>query len=288
MQKSLYVALAGAPNAGKSSLMNYIIGQKIAIVTPKVQTTRSIIRGLVTKDETQFIFIDTPGLFKPNAQHKLESSIVRSAWSGINEADYLLLLIDSTEKNPIDVEILKRLKNENISAVITKSDKSKLEKIEKIKQELEGLERFENIFIVSSRTGEGVNEMLEKLGQKAQPHPWPFPEGEVTDASVRFLSTEITRETLFFNLKEELPYSIAVETESWKEDEDGRTVIRQVIYVLKENHKIIIVGKGGSMIKKIGTDSRQKIKNLLGSEEVDLFLFVKVRPDWMNERDLLN
>lgn len=289
MSKKLsIVALAGMPNAGKSTLTNLLVGQKISIVTPKVQTTRFNTRGIVNLRETQIIFIDTPGLFKP--KKPLEKQIVRSAWDGINEVDIICFLIDpNSDFLEYLLTIKERVKNNNqiCIAVINKIDKLRDKKtLLPIMESLNQLSIFHSIFMISALRGNGIDNLLSFITQNAKEMPWLFKEDEVTDKTEREIAEEVTRETLYMTLAEELPYSIEVKTEKWEELDDGSAKIHQVIHVLKESQKNIIVGKQGAKIKEVGSKSRVKISNIL-DRPIHLFLYVKVKEDWIEKQCLL-
>jgi len=286
-EKTLTVALAGAPNAGKSTLTNYIIGEKVSIVSPKVQTTRDLIRGIFIDKNTQIIFIDTPGVFIPKKVRLLERKIVKTAWSGIGTADIVCLLIDSTEKFGDKVKtILDEFKKREIKhvLVLNKVDAIKKPKLLTLTKEItDYFPNFSEIFMISAKTGEGVDDLKKYLLDQAKDGKWTFKEDEITDAPIKFLASEITREKLFEELNEELPYSIDVETEKWEEFDNGDIKIQQIIYVLKENQKSIVLGKRGQLIKKVGIEARQEIEKFL-NKKVHLFLFVKLKPDWIEEK----
>jgi GTP-binding protein Era len=286
-QKVLTVALAGAPNAGKSTLMNNIIGEKISIISPKVQTTRDLIRGVFVQKETQIIFTDTPGVFIPEKVRLLERKIVKTAWSGIRDADMACLLIDSTERFTEKIKIiLDEFKKREIKCVLAlnKVDAVRKPKLLELTTQLtEYYPAFGEIFMISGKTGEGVDHLIKYLMEQAQDGEWVFKEDEISDVPVKFLASEVTREKLFLQLDEELPYSIDVETEKWEEFKNGDIRIQQVISVLKESQKAIILGKGGRTIKQIGIEAREELGNYF-EKKVHLFLFVKVKEDWIEEK----
>jgi len=290
-ERVLYAAICGEPNVGKSTLLNQLLGQKLSIVTPKVQTTRSVLRGIMlyktASYHSQIILFDTPGIFPARPGQKLERAIVKNAWQGVKEADYCLVIIDASQAISENTKgLLRSLQNKEkeVSIIINKIDLVK--NIDSLKAEIASYSIFEKQFYISALKGKGTGELLEFLASKALPAPWPYPEDEISDAPSRYLAAEFTRESLFLHLSEELPYAIAVETEFWQEQEDGSVKIHQVIYVLREGHKNIILGKAGSLIKKIGIKARQEIEQLLG-RRVHLFLHVKVRPNWMDNKELL-
>ncbi|WCR57910.1 GTPase Era [Wolbachia endosymbiont of Ctenocephalides felis wCfeJ] len=282
-QKCLFVTIAGLPNAGKSTLINSIVGSKIAIVTPKVQTTRTQIRGITICNDTQIIFTDSPGIF--SAETKLEKALVKSAWSAIKGDDITLLLVDASNylKNIERIKTifaqLQRTKARCI-LVINKIDLIKKPELKMTYEHLNLLYRFEKIFTISALRSEGLSDLMNYLSEVAPVSPWFYGEDQITDSSTSFLSAEITREKLFLNLREELPYSTAVITEQFQEKKDKSLIIKQVIFVLKDSYKKIVLGKNGNSIKKIGTEARAELEKLF-KRKVHLFLFVKVRP-WTN------
>jgi len=286
-QKILTVALAGAPNAGKSTLTNYLVGEKVSIISPKVQTTRDLIRGIFIDGNTQIIFIDTPGVFIPKKARLLERKIVKTAWSGIGDADLVCLLIDSTEGLTQKVKvILDEFKKKEINNIIVlnKVDLVKKPKLlDLTKQITDYYPNFKEIFMISAKTGEGVDKLKDYLVKQAIDGEWIFKDDEITDAPIKFLASEITREKLFLKLNQELPYAVDVETENWEEFNNGDIKIQQVIYVLKENQKSIILGKRGRLIKEIGMEVREELSKFL-NRKIHLFLFVKLKEDWIEEK----
>lgn len=279
MTKSAVISIVGRPNAGKSTLLNRLIGHKISIVTPKVQTTRSMIKGIVTRDDTQFVFIDTPGIFEP--KKTLEKAMVRCAWSSIIGADIVLLLLDiRDELDEMQLQIIDRLKEQKINLVIllNKIDISDL-KTALLKYQVTTLLPNTPVFLISAMNGDGVDNLVSYLESQSPEKPWYYDEDDITTLPMRFLASEITREHLFLELQDELPYNLTVDTETWEEFKDGSVKIRQVIIVSRASHKSIVLGKNGSMIKKIGQEARKQIKDCLGME-THLFLFVKVRENW--------
>jgi GTP-binding protein Era len=279
VQKLLSACIIGKPNVGKSSLLNKIVGQQISIVTPKVQTTRSIITGIITTKDTQIILFDTPGIFEPKGS--LEKSMVRCAWSSINSADIVVLVLDSTILiDKITLQILDRIKNLQIPLVFL------LNKIDLTTKYLEETEKYliqhfsdYKICKCSALTGAGIDAVLSYLVAQASPSHWLYGDEEVTNLPMRFLAAEITREQLFLELEQELPYNLGVYTEDWKEKSDESVLINQVIVVSKDAYKAIILGKNGKKIKEIGIKARIKIAEVLGLK-IHLFLFVKVREKW--------
>ena len=286
-QKILTVALAGASNAGKSTLTNYLVGEKVSIISPKVQTTRDLIRGVFVEGNTQIVFVDTPGVFIPKKARLLERKIVKTAWSGIRDAELVCLLIDSTEGFTQKIKtILDEFKKKEINniLVLNKVDLVKKPKLlDLTKQITEYYPDFKEIFMISAKTGEGVDKLKDYLMKQAFDGEWIFKDDEITDAPLKFLASEITREKLFLKLNQELPYSVDVETENWEEFDNGDIKIQQVIYVLKENQKSIILGKKGKLIKEIGMEVREELGKFL-NRKVHLFLFVKLKENWIEEK----
>ena len=284
--KAGFVAVIGAPNAGKSTLVNHLVGFKVSIVTHKVQTTRTRIRGVCMHGASQIIFVDTPGIFEP--KRKLDRAMVDAAWLGADDADLIIFLYDVTRRE-VDSDtsrILSGLKENNKEAILV------LNKIDLVKSELllPIIKRFqeENIFsdtfLVSAENGSGCEKLLEYLSVRIPDSPWLYPEDEVSDLPQRLLAAEITREQVLLKLHQELPYGATVETEEWTERDDGAIVINQIIYVKRPGHKKIALGRNGNMIKAIGKASRQELQVLL-DRTVHLFLFVKVRENWMEDPD---
>lgn len=286
-ERLLTVALAGAPNAGKSTLLNHLIGEKVSIMSPKVQTTRDLIRGILIDDETQIIFIDTPGVFIPKKARLLERKIVKTAWSGIRTADLTCLLVDSAEGfNQKIKTILDEFKSKEIDAILilNKVDLVHKPKLLDLTTKItEYYPDFKEIFMISAKDGHGVDALKKYLLTQSVESPWIYNDDEITDAPMKFLASEITREKLFLKLNKELPYSIDIETENWEEFKNGDIKIQQVIYVLRENQKSIILGKRGNLLKEVGTEARKELEEFLG-KKVHLFLFVKVKENWIEEK----
>ena len=279
VEKCGFVTLLGAPNAGKSTLVNYAVGVKVSIVSPKVQTTRARIRGIFVKNNCEIILIDTPGIFKP--KRRLDRAMVAAAWQDAEYSDLRLLLVDA--KRGIDDDtrsIIDSLKKNKLTAVLVlnKSDLVKPARLVELSARLNEIGFFQETFMLSAATGQGVD-LLEDYLMSAMPEgPFMFPADQVSDLPDKLLAAEITREKLYMNLNQELPYISTVQTDSFKEDEKG-VRIDQTIYVEKNNQKQIVIGKNGSMIKKIGIQSRQELEKLFECR-VHLFLFVKVREKW--------
>lgn len=280
------VALVGAPNAGKSTLLNAFVGSKISIVTPKVQTTRARVTGVAITGATQLVFVDTPGIFSP--RRRLERAMVDAAWSGAHDADVAVLLVDA--RRPADTEdddtagIVAGLKAVGSKAilVLNKVDLVEKNKLLALSDALNQTGIFSETFMISALTGDGVTDLLEFIARDLPPGPWLYPEDQIADIPLRLLAAEVTREKLFMQLHQELPYHLTVETESWEERNDGSVKIDQVVYVTRGTHKGIVLGKGGQLIKSVGSAARQDLEEFL-ERRVHLFLFVKVREDWLNE-----
>ena len=281
-QKCAFVAILGAPNAGKSTLLNYVIGSKISIVSPKVQTTRGKVRGIYIKDNTQLILVDTAGIFKP--ARRLDRAMVAGAWTESDEADMRLVLIDAkkgldTNTNLIIQNLIKSKKKAVL--VINKIDQVTSSKLATLASQLGSMDLWSDIFYVSAKTGKGIPELMDYLCTKASESPWLFTADEMTDMPDRLFAAEVTREKLFMNLQNELPYHLTVETTSFKETQNAIR-IEQNIIVERTAHRMIILGRGGQMIKKIGQQSRLELTKQLG-KKVSLFLFVKVRENWIDD-----
>ncbi|MFM8700516.1 MAG: GTPase Era [Hyphomicrobiales bacterium] len=278
-----FVALIGAPNAGKSTLINRLVGSKVSIVSRKVQTTRTLIRGIAIEGNSQIIFVDTPGIFAP--KRRLDRAMVTSAWSGAGDAEFVALLIDVRRGIDDEVDaILQKLPgiSQPVALIMNKIDLVERERLLSLAQELNGRFKFIETFMVSAENGDGVPHIREVLARLMPPGPWLYPEDQVSDAPLRMLAAEITREKLFERLHDELPYQLTVETESWQERKDGAVRIEQTIYVARETHRKIILGKGGQSIKAIGEQARREIAVEIEAP-VHLFLFVKVRENWVND-----
>lgn len=280
-QRCGYVAFLGAPNAGKSTLMNRMVGSKLAIVTPKAQTTRSRITGVSLHKNTQIVCLDVPGVFNPGEQ-KFEKAMVSCAWGGVGDADIVLFMLDA--KKGLDEEneaILARLKETGRKAflVLNKIDTLDTKKLLPLTQSLMEAYAFEQVLMISATKGDGVEVLLDAIAEHMPEGPWLFDEEHLTDVPMRVLSSEITREKCFLFMRQELPYSLNVETESWKEQRDGSVRIEQNIYVEREGQKGIVLGAGGAQLKKIGEAARRDIERNLQCR-AHLFLFVKVRENW--------
>lgn len=278
------VALIGAPNVGKSTLLNSLVGSKISIVTHKVQTTRTRVRGIAIHERSQIIFVDTPGIFSPD--RRLERAMVAAAWSGAEDADAIVLLYDSN-RSRIDANtqaILAGLKERGRSCVLAlnKIDLIKRERLLNLAAEFEATGLIEATFMISALQGDGCHDLLVYLGSRMPPGPWLFPEDQLSDFPLRLLAAEITREQLYLQLHQELPYALTVEGETWEEFDNGDVRIQQVIFVRDSRHKAICLGKNGMKIRLVREKSQKEIENLLG-RRVHLFLHVKVRENWIND-----
>ncbi|MDX1736641.1 MAG: GTPase Era [Alphaproteobacteria bacterium] len=275
-----FVALIGAPNAGKSTLMNRFVGTKVSIVTHKVQTTRSRVLGVVIEDQDQIVFVDTPGIFAP--KRRLDRAMVRAAWDGAKDADEVVLLIDAQAGLKGDVAaIIENLKETNRKAIvaINKIDKVKRENLLALTDQLNQTGICKEIFMISALNGDGAADLLKHLCNAMPEGHWLFPEDQITDMPLRLMAAEVTREKLFINVHQELPYELAVETETWEEFKNGSVKIEQTIYVRRESQRSIILGKNGQRIKKIGADAREELIEMF-DRPVHLFLYVKVRERW--------
>ncbi|HTW52877.1 MAG TPA: GTPase Era, partial [Stellaceae bacterium] len=278
-----YVALIGAPNAGKSTLLNRLVGQKLAIVTPKVQTTRSRLLGIATDGDTQLIFVDTPGIFAP--RRRLDRAMVAAAWAGASDADVSVLLVDAVHGCDDDTRrIVERLKAERRPAILAlnKIDLVRREILLALAAQLSKEGHFEQIFMISGLTGDGVEDLRQHLATSVPAGPFLFPPDQLSDAPERFLAAEVTREQVFLQLHDELPYSATVETENWQERPDGSVRVEQVIYVRRPGQRAIVLGEGGKRIKTIGARARVELGAML-DRKVHLFLFVKVRDNWLDD-----
>ena len=280
-QRCGFVALVGAPNAGKSTLLNQIVGTKVSIVSPKVQTTRTRVRGIVMTDDAQLVFVDTPGIFAP--KRRLDRAMVKAAWNGANDADLVVLVIDAGAGITEEVRaIIDQLKNQSSKAILALNKVDKVadkEKLLRLSQDLFAEEVFTDVFMISAKKGQGTQDLVNFLADKMPDGPWMFPEDDVSDMPLRLLAAEITREKLYYQLQQELPYSATVETELWEERKDGSVKLEQTIFVEREGQKAIILGKGGKRIKALGSDARKELEAIF-ERRVHLFLFVKVRENW--------
>jgi len=287
-------AIIGAPNAGKSTLTNALVGSKVAIVTPKVQTTRMNVRGVAMVDDTQIIFVDTPGIFKP--RRRLDRAMVSAAWNGAEDADAVLLVVDAADLTANSrshaasdthaiIEGLKAVGNrKRVALVLNKIDGMKRVNLLPLVEQFHAEGVFEDVFLVSALTGDAVGDVAQWVKARMPEGPWLYPEDQAADIPSRLLAAEITREKIYLRLHDELPYSSAVETEKWEDRPDGSVRIDQIIYVQRDGQKAIALGKGGQTIKIIGELARKELEELFG-RRVHLFLFVKVREDWAENRE---
>ena len=278
-----YIALVGAPNAGKSTLLNRLVGTKLSIVTPKIQTTRSRVLGIALRGAAQLIFVDTPGIFAP--RRRLDRAMVAAAWAGVEDADLVVVLIDAARGLDDSRAILDRLTEARRSFLIAlnKIDLVKREVLLPLTESLRTAYRIERLFMISSTLGDGTDDLLDHLAGAVPEGPWLFPEDQLTDLPQRMLAAEATREQVFLQLHQELPYATTVETEGWEERSDGSVKITQTIHVQRASQKAIVLGKGGAQIKLIGQAARAEIERLFG-RRVHLFLFVRVSEDWAEDR----
>lgn len=282
-----FVTLIGEPNAGKSTLLNRMVGAKVSIVTHKVQTTRARIRGVCMAGQSQIVFVDTPGIFRP--RRRLDRAMVQAAWGGAADADLVVLLIEAhrglTEGARAIIEALKaRDGQQPVALAINKIDRISAEKLLGLAEEANAEFPFVRTFMISAEKGYGVEDLRDWLAQEIPVGPWYYPEDQIADLPLRMIAAEVTREKLTLRLHEELPYQLTVETEKWEERKDGSARIDQIIYVARDGHKGIILGKGGETIKAISTQARQDLTEFLG-RPVHLFLQVKVRPNWLDEAE---
>ena len=281
--RSGFIALIGAPNAGKSTLVNQLVGSKVSIVTHKVQTTRALVRGIVIYEQTQMVLVDTPGIFKP--KRRLDRAMVTTAWGGAKDADLILVLIDVEQEIDEEAEaILGSLheKKRKVILVLNKVDRIEAPKLLELAQKANEKVNFDKTFMISALKGYGCKDLLKYLADNLPEGPWYYPEDQISDMPMRMLAAEITREKLYLRLHNELPYSSHIETESWEEKKDGSIRIQQVIYVERDSQKKIVLGHEGQAIKAIGQAARKELMEIL-DQKVHLFLFVKVRDNWGND-----
>lgn len=286
MTRCGFVTLLGAPNAGKSTLVNTMVGAKVSIVSPKVQTTRSRVRGIVVKDDCEIVLVDTPGIFKP--KRRLDRAMVAAAWQEAEYTDLRVLMVDARRGVDDDTRaIVDSLKKNKLAAVLVlnKIDLVKPEKLLELSAQLNALHDFSETFMLSASTGEGVKEFEDRIVAQMPESPFMFPADQVSDLPNRLLAAEITREKLYMNLNQELPYVTTVLTDSWKDLDNGAIRLDQTIYVEREKQRQIVLGKNGAMIKKIGMQARKELEDLFECR-VHLFLFVKVREKWGDNPEL--
>ncbi|HQU67804.1 MAG TPA: GTPase Era [Albidovulum sp.] len=283
-----FVALIGEPNAGKSTLLNRMVGAKVSIVTHKVQTTRARIRGIAMEGDAQIVFVDTPGLFRP--RRRLDRAMVAAAWGGAADADVVVLLIEAhrglTEGVRAILDTLKERFGDGrrVALAINKIDRVKAEVLLALAEAMNAAYPFEKTFMISAERGHGVEDLKAWLGATLPEGPWFYPEDQIADLPMRMIAAEITREKLTLRLHEELPYQLTVETERWEDREDGSARIDQLIYVARDGHKGIILGHKGETIKAVGRDARVELTEFLG-RPVHLFLQVKVRENWLEDKE---
>jgi GTP-binding protein Era len=283
-----FVAVIGAPNAGKSTLMNRLVGAKVSIVTHKVQTTRTRIMGIATRDKCQLVFIDTPGIFEP--RRRLDRAMVDAAWRGAADSDKVMLVVDA--KRGIDgdtqriVDGLQRTKRTALLA-LNKIDLLPRDQLLALASQLNDTGVFEETFMISALKGDGCDDVMDRLTDTLPFGPWMFPEDQLSDLPQRLMAAEVTREFLLLQVHQEVPYAAAVETESWEEFQDGSVKIDQSIYVQRDSQKAIVLGKKGARIKEIGAAARAELSEIFG-RKVHLFLHVKVREKWMDDRARYN
>ncbi len=283
-----FVALIGEPNAGKSTLLNRMVGAKVSIVTHKVQTTRARIRGIAMEGAAQIVFVDTPGLFRP--RRRLDRAMVKAAWGGAADADIVVLLIEAHRgltdgARAIIERIAEELpKGKPVALAINKIDRVKAEALLALTEEMNAAFPFEKTFLISAERGHGVEDLKAWLGAELPEGPWFYPEDQIADLPLRMIAAEITREKLTLRLHEELPYQLTVETERWEDKPDGSARVDQLVYVARDGHKGIVLGHRGETIKAVGQAARTELTEFLG-RPVHLFLQVKVRPNWLEEKE---
>lgn len=287
--RSGFVAVIGAPNAGKSTLINHLVGTKVSIVSPKVQTTRTRVIGIAMQGTSQIVFVDTPGIFKAHDNKRLEKAMVAAAWEGTADADMILLIVDASRGFTKDVRaIVERLaegpKGRKTALVLNKIDRLRPPALLDISGEMNAAYPFDATFMVSALKGRGTQDILSYLAKSLPEGPYMYPEDHVTDMPMRLMAAEITREKLFHELRQELPYELTVETENWEDFDDGSVKIEQAVIVAREAHKKIILGEGGAMIGKVGQASRIELEEIMETR-VHLKLFVKVRENWMEKAE---
>jgi GTPase len=285
--KAGFVALIGEPNAGKSTLLNRMVGAKVSIVTHKVQTTRARIRGVAMEGQAQLIFIDTPGLFKP--RRRLDRAMVAAAWGGAADADVVVLMIEahrgmSEGVKAILANLADRTGKTKVALAINKIDKVKSEGLLALTRDMNEAFPFAQTFMISAERGHGCDALRAWLVEQVPEGPWLYPEDQIADLPMRMIAAEMTREKLTLRLHQELPYELTVETENWEDKPDGSARIDQLIYVARDGHKGIVLGKGGETIKAVSQAARAEITEFLG-RPVHLFLQVKVRPNWLEEKE---
>ena len=282
-----FVALIGEPNAGKSTLLNRMVGAKVSIVTHKVQTTRARIRGVAMAGDSQIVFVDTPGLFRP--RRRLDRAMVAAAWSGAADADVIVLLIEAHRGKTEGVEAIldglaDKAQGRRVALAINKIDRVEAPVLLALTEAMNAAFAFERTFLISAEKGYGVADLRDWLATALPEGPWLYPEDQIADLPMRMIAAEMTREKLTLRLHQELPYQLTVETESWQERKDGSARIDQVVYVARDGHKGILLGKGGETIKAVSKAAREELEAFL-DRKVHLFLQVKVRPNWLDEAE---
>ncbi|WP_299361607.1 GTPase Era [uncultured Paracoccus sp.] len=282
-----FVALIGEPNAGKSTLLNRMVGAKVSIVTHKVQTTRARIRGIAMHGSSQVVFVDTPGIFRP--RRHLDRSMVAAAWNAATDADVVVLLIEAHRGLTAGAQaIIDNLRDKAgavpVALAINKIDRVKAEELLALSQQVNAQFGFARTFMISAERGHGTNDLLAWLAETVPAGPWLYPEDQIADLPMRMIAAEITREKLTLRLHEEIPYQLTVETERWEEKPDGSARIDQIVYVSRPGHKGIVLGKGGETIKAVGQQARAELMEFMG-RPVHLFLQVKLRENWLEERE---
>lgn len=284
MTQAGFIALIGEPNAGKSTLLNRMVGAKVSIVTHKVQTTRARIRGICMEEAAQLVFVDTPGLFKP--RRRLDRAMVAAAWGGAMDADIVVLLVEAHRGISSGVQSiidqLKELEGRRVILAINKIDRVKSDALLALTQQLNAAFAFEKTFMISAERGHGVPDLRAWLGQELPEGPWLYPEDQIADLPLRMIAAEMTREKLTLRLHQELPYQLTVETESWEERPDGSARVDQVIYVVRDGHKGILLGNKGETIKAVSKAAREELEGFL-ERRVHLFCKVKVRQKWLED-----
>ena len=284
-QRAGFIALIGEPNVGKSTLLNKMVGSKVSIVTHKVQTTRTRIRGIAVHDNSQLVFVDTPGLFE--TKRRLDRAMVASAWSGARDADIVALLVAANKSYDVNFEkiienLTLKVNPKRVILVLNKIDRTKSDKILHLVKEFNDSFAFEETFMISATKGHGLGLLKTWFANNVPEGPWLYPVDQIADLPLRVIAADITREKLILRLHQELPYQLTVETEKWIEKEDGSVLLEQIIYVIRDGHKGIVLGKKGLTIKNIGQESRSELIKFLGMN-VHLLLKVKVRPNWQDE-----
>jgi GTP-binding protein Era len=282
-----FVALIGEPNAGKSTLLNRMVGAKVSIVTHKVQTTRARIRGVAIEGEAQIVFVDTPGLFRP--RRRLDRAMVAAAWGGAADADVIVLLIEAHRGKTEGVDsilqaLAEKAQDRRVALAINKIDRVEAKALLALTEEMNAAYPFERTFMISAEKGYGVDDLRKWLADAMPEGPWLYPEDQIADLPMRMIAAEMTREKLTLRLHQELPYQLTVETENWEERKDGSARIDEIVYVARDGHKGIILGKGGETIKAVSKAAREELEEFLG-RKVHLFLQVKVRPGWLDDAE---